>query len=376
MTEAHPAMTDMELDEDAIAAVLETVASGWLTMGPQTAELEAAFAAHTGAEHAVALSSGTAALHLACLAVGVAPNTEALVPAFAHAADAHAPRYAGADVVLCDSVSPADPAISVDDLETRIGERAVAVIVVHPFGYPLELEPVRSLCERRGLALIEDCAMAAGARFASGRSAGTAGAIGCFSFACETELGVGEGGIAITDDAAIADRIRLLRSHAMTSGTWDRHRTGAETYDVVDLGFNYRIDEPRATLARQRLEALGLRLEELRRVVRGYRERLGPLDGLQVPFSDGAVERSGHSVFPVLVEDREARDAVRERLMSRGVETTRFPALTQLTAYAGHGTRPAAEAFADRHLALPLAASLDDAQIELVVAELADALLQ
>jgi dTDP-4-amino-4,6-dideoxygalactose transaminase len=224
--------------------------------------------------------------------------------------------------------------------------------------------------------LIEDCAEADGGRLRAGPSAGTVGTCGCFSFFSKTQLGVGEGGIVVTDDEEFAARLRALRSHAMTSVTWDRHRGHAETYDVTDLGFNYRIDEPRAALAQARLGHLDDALEELRRVARSYRERLAGADGILVPFPDEWVELSGHFAFPVLVADREARDAVRAAMHEARVQTTFYPALTHLSAYEpqnGDGALPVAEEFANRHLALPLSPSLDDAKIGLVVAELKSA---
>lgn len=379
MSDWRVTLSDVRLPEADVDAVLETLRGGWLTMGPRTAELEEAFATAVGAEHAVAVSSGTAALHLACLAAGAGPGDEVIVPALAFVADAHAPRCCGAEPVLCDVRDLNDPTLDPAQVEARITPRTRAVIAVHMFGYPADLGVLGELCADRGLALIEDCAEAAGARLPSGASVGTAGLAGCFSLFSKTQLGVGEGGVVTSDDPAVAEPVRSLRSHAMTSGTWDRHRGHAETYDVTDLGFNYRLDEPRATLATRRLGRLDDAVARLREVVRGYRERLAGVEGVEVPFGADAVELSGHFAFCVLVSGREKRDAVRERLASRGVQTTFYPALTRLTEYApGDGAAgcPVAEEFGDRHLALPLATSLDDAALDLVVGELGDALLQ
>lgn len=203
------------------------------------------------------------------------------------------------------------------------------------------------------------------------------GDLGCFSFFSKTQLGVGEGGIVVTDDAELAVRVRSLRSHAMTSVTWDRHRGHAETYDVTDLGFNYRIDELRAALAEARLERLPAAIEALRGVARAYREALAGVDGIELPFDDAAIALSGHFAFPVLAADAETRDAVRARLHENGVQTTFYPALTMLTAYrpdSAAGARPLAEEFSARHIALPFFPSLDRERIELVASELRTAL--
>jgi dTDP-4-amino-4,6-dideoxygalactose transaminase len=376
-TDWRVTLTDVALTDADVEAALDALRSGWLTMGPRTQELESAFAEQLGCPHAIAVSSGTAALHLACLAVGLGPGDEAIVPASGFVAAAHAPRCAGAEVVLADSVSATEPLLDPDELERRITPRTRAVIAVHSFGYPADVERLASICDRHGLALIEDCADAAGGRLRDGRWAGTAGACGCFSLFSKTRLGVGEGGIVVTADPDIAERVRSLRSHAMTSVTWDRHRGHAESYDVTDLGFNYRLDEPRAALARSRLGALERSVAALRGVAEGYRDRLAALDGVELCFDDESVKASGHFACPVLVRDGATRDEVRERMHAAGVQTTFYPALTRLTAYApadGAAGAPVAEEFADRHLALPMSPSLDPDQIELVVGELGAAL--
>jgi dTDP-4-amino-4,6-dideoxygalactose transaminase len=367
-------LTALSLPAEDVEAVLETLRSGWLTMGPRTQELEGAFVEWSGSTHAIAVSSGTAALHLACLAVGVGPGDEVIAPGLSFVADAHAARCCGGETVLADSASPVDPLLDPEDVARRLTDRTRAVIAVNMFGYPAEVAALKALCEERGVALIEDCCEAAGGRLGDGSLAGTAGALGCFSFFSKTQLGVGEGGIVVTDDDRLAERVRTLRSHAMTSVTWDRHRGHAETYDVSDLGFNYRLDEPRATLALQRLGRLDDAVAELRRVAAAYRERLASVEGIVVPFDDRAVELSGHFAFPVVAADRETRDTLRERLHERGVQTTFYPALTQLSEYRDAGPLAAAEAFADRHLALPISPSLDEEKIELVVSELTAAL--
>src|SRR5262249_19896970 len=166
-------LTDVHMEEEDLEAVAECLRSGWLTMGPRTAAFEAAVAEWTGSPYAVAVSSGTAALHLACAALGLGPGDEVVVPAFTVLATAHAPRYAGAVPVLADVVSCDAPNLSVDDVAARITDRTRAVIGVHMCGYPADVSALRELCAARGLALIEDAAQALGARI-DGGMAGTA----------------------------------------------------------------------------------------------------------------------------------------------------------------------------------------------------------
>ena len=370
---------ETELTDADVEAALDVLRSEWLTMGPRTQELEAAYAAEVGTEHAVAVSSCSAALHLACLAAGVGPGDEVIVPAMTFVATAHAARHCGGEAVLAESVGPLDPNLDPADVADRITPHTKAVVAVHFAGYPADVDGLRSLCDERRLTLIEDCAQGDGGRTSDGRALGTIGDMGCFSFSSKTQLGVGEGGIVVTDDEELAGRVRSLRSHAMTSVTWDRHRGHAETYDVTDVGFNYRIDETRAAVALSRLRRLAESVGALRTVASRYREALGDVDGIEIPFDAEGVEAGAHFAFPVLVSDIEKRTAVRARLAERGVQTTFYPSLTQLTAYrpqSEQGARPRAEEFAERHIALPLFPALSTEQIDLVVAELRDAVAQ
>jgi dTDP-4-amino-4,6-dideoxygalactose transaminase len=367
-------LTKLELTDAEVEAALDAVRSEWLTMGPRTQALEAAFAQYNASEHVVAVSSGTAALHLACLAAGVGDGDEVIVPAMTFVATAHGPRNCGGTAVLCDSVDALDPTLDPNAVESLLTDRTKAVIAVHFCGYPAAMDALRSLCEPRGIALIEDCAQAVGGRYGpDGSRVGTESMAGCFSFFSKTQLGVGEGGAVTTQDEAVADGVRSLRSHAMTTVTWDRHRGHAETYDVTDLGFNYRIDELRAALAHARLAALDGALARLREVADGYRRRLAGVDGIEIPFPADAVAWSGHFAFPVLFEDGATRDAARERMHEQGVQTTFYPALTQLSEYRDAAPRGAAHAaeFADRHCALPLSPSLGDEELDLVTSTLA-----
>jgi dTDP-4-amino-4,6-dideoxygalactose transaminase len=364
-------LTDVRMTEEDLEAVAETLRSGWLTMGPRTKAFEAAIKEATTAAHAVAVSSGTAALHLACAALGLGPGDEVIVPAFTFLATAHAPRYVGATPVLADVVAPECPNLDPGDVERRITPRTKAVIAVHMCGYAADTDRLSELCTQHRLRLIEDAAQAFGARTGAARTpAGTVGALGCLSFFSKKQLAVGEGGMVLTADEALADRARLLRSHAMTAGTWDRHHGHEDSYDIVDVGFNFRLDEPRAALGLSRLKRVAAGIEERRATVRTYRERLGPLDGLTLMWDDEAVERGSHFAFPILFDSGSARARAADVIADRGVQTTRYPVLHELTEYASYaaiGSLPNAEAAADRHLALPLSAGMSDEQVGLVV---------
>ena len=368
---------DVRLTEDDVEAVAQCLRSGWLTMGPRIEAFEAAFAESLGVPHAVAVSSCTAALHLAYLAAGVGPGDEVVVPAMTFVATAAAVRHCGATPVPADILGPDDLGVDPDDVARRLSPRTKAVCAVHYGGYAAAVAPLRRLCEERGLALIEDAAHApsAWARGVSGKL-GTLGLAGAFSFFSNKILSCGEGGLLATRDAAVAAYARRARSHAMTTNTWERHRGRAAGYDVVGVGFNYRLDEPRAALLHARLGGLEANIERRREVVRRYRELLRGCDGVTVPYRDDEVADSSCYLMAVLV-DAERRDDVRARMGERGVQTTVcYPALHEFTAYlaAGRHRLPRAESVARRQITLPLYPHLTEAQQDRVVEALLDAL--
>jgi dTDP-4-amino-4,6-dideoxygalactose transaminase len=326
-----------------------------------------------GVEHAVAVSSGTAALHLALLAAGVTEGDEVLVPALTFVAGAAAVRYCGATPVFVESVGSGDLNLDPQDAARLIGPRTRAILATHWMGYACDLPALERLCAEHGLLLIEDCAQSITATCADGRLTGTVGEAGCFSFFSKKQLCVGEGGMVISDDERIAAKARSLRSHAMTSVTWDRHVGYAESYDVVDVGFNLRIDEPRAALALSRLPRLHDDVAHRRAIARSYRERLTGLPGVEIPWSDDDVERSSHFGFPIVLDTVKERDRVVDELESRRIQTTSYPSITTLSAYGNHPRRPRSEDLAGRHFLLPLSSTFTERELELVVAHLTEA---
>jgi dTDP-4-amino-4,6-dideoxygalactose transaminase len=376
MSDWRVPLTDITIPEQDVEAVLECLREGWLTMGPRTQAFEAALADHVGTPNAVSVSSGTAALHLACLAAGLGAGDEVIVPALTFLASASCARYVGAKPVLCDIRGDRDDGqldlnIDVEDVERRITPRTRAVMAVHFCGYPANVLALRELCDDHGLVLIEDCAQAIGARIDErGRQVGTVGELGAFSFFSKKQLCVGEGGMVTSADDELAARVRMLRSHAMTSGTWDRHRGHDPAYDIVDIGFNFRIDEPRAALGLSRLPRLDEDIAKRRALVRAYREQLADVPGVEIPWDERAVERSSHFAFPVLLANHDARDRFRAALKDSGVQTTWYPALHTFTEYRSLTPAdglPAATQAAERHCALPLSSTMDEATVEVVV---------
>ena len=334
-TETFPELPlfDLQLEPQDLEAVAETLRSGWLTLGPRTAAFEEAFAEHLGARHAIALSSCTAALHLAYLAAGAGPGDEVIVPSFTFAATAAAALYCGGTPVFGEIISRKHPSLDPEDVERRITPRTKAVCVVHYAGYAAAADRLRELCDARGIALIEDVAHAPSATL-GGRKLGTWGLAGAFSFFSNKVLSVGEGGLLCTDDDEVADFVRSRRSHAMTSGTWDRHSGRTDTYDVTGLGYNYRLDEPRAALLLSRLGRLESEIARRRELTLRYRELLGGIDGIIVPFEDAEVPDSSCYVISIMLEEDGRQAEVSARLRERGIQTSIFyPSIHRFSAY-------------------------------------------
>jgi dTDP-4-amino-4,6-dideoxygalactose transaminase len=381
ITEAFPQLPlfDLRVEEQDLQAVAETLRSGWLTLGPRTAAFEEAFAAQLGARHAIALSSCTAALHLAYLAAGVGPGDEVIVPSFTFAATANAVLYCGATPVFAEIISLENPSLDPEDVARRITPRTKAVCVVHYAGYAAAADKLRELCDAHGIALIEDVAHAPSATL-DGRKLGTWGLAGAFSFFSNKVLSVGEGGLLCTDDDEVAAFVRSRRSHAMTSGTWDRHEGRTDTYDVVGLGYNYRLDEPRASLLLSRLERLEADIARRRELTRRYRTLLAKVPGLIVPFEDGDVQGSSCYVMPIVLERDGTQAQVSASLRERGIQTSIFyPSIHRFTAYRERFpdiSLPITELASRTELTLPLYPHMTSDDQDRVVQALAEAIVQ
>jgi dTDP-4-amino-4,6-dideoxygalactose transaminase len=359
-------LADVAVSEADIATVADVYRSGWLSMGPRTEEFEQALARYTGAGHALGVANGTAALHLICLAAGLGPGDEVVVPSLTFVASVNAIAYTGATPVFADIAALDRPWPGVAAVEAAITDRTRAIMTMSYGGHPGEIAELRELARARGLTLLEDAAHGIGMRH-DGRHLGTFGAAGAFSFFSNKNLAIGEGGAVVTDDDELAERMRLLRSHGMTTLTWDRHRGHAAGYDVVALGFNYRIDEPRAALATARLARLDAETARRRELDARYRERL--------PSAVAPTAAPAHHIFTAVVEEGVDRDAVRAALRERGIQTSlHYPPAHRFAIYAGGPELPLSDAYAARAITLPLFATMTDAQQDLVVEALAQAL--
>ncbi|MEU7576104.1 DegT/DnrJ/EryC1/StrS aminotransferase family protein [Streptomyces sp. NPDC041068] len=354
---------------DAVTAVLR---SGWLSAGPVTEDFEGKYAAALGVQSAVAVSNGTAALHLAVLALGLGPGDEVVLPSLSFVSAAATVALSGATPVFADVTGPHDLCVDPVDVARRITPRTRAIVAMHYGGHAADLTALAELARAHGLALIEDCAHAPVTDSVHGML-GTVGDIGCFSFFATKNLAMGEGGLVVARDPAVGDRIRRLRSHALTVGAQQRHRGGPSLYDVDALGLNYRPTEIGCAIGRVQLDALPAAQARRQDAVRMYRERLAPLSGLTVPFADRPVEASAHHLFAVVLPEGTDREALQDRLRAARIQSgVHYPPTHLFTAYRerhrGEPCRlPVTEDVMARQLSLPLHPGIGATEVRQVV---------
>ena len=365
-------LSDVSFGPEEQEAVRAVVASGWLTMGERTMEFERRLGEAFGTPRLLAVTNCTAGLHMAYAAVGVGPGDEVICPSLTFVATANAALLCGADVVLADVTSEHDLSVDPADVERKIGPKTKAIACVHYAGYPCDMDALRAVAERRGVALVEDAAHAPLATWGE-QALGTLGDVGCYSFFSNKNLSTGEGGAIAARTDELYTRLKLMRSHGMTTLTLDRHKGHAFSYDVVLPGFNYRIDEMRSALGLVQLDRLREGNERRRALTRRYHDRLARILGVGVPyagFEARNVGRSAHHILPVLLPQGTPRERVMEAMKQRGIQTSvHYPPIHRFTHH-GHTARvrgeglPKTDAVAARELTLPLYPRMTDAQVD------------
>lgn len=357
-------------------AILETIRSKWISTGPRCAELENLFEEQMKVKHAVSLSNCTAALHLALLALGIKSGDEVMCPSLSFAATANCIKYVDAIPVFCDISSLEDPTISMEDMKRKLTPKTKAIIVMHFAGFPCSMDEIMEFARDNDLKVVEDACHAPLSEY-KGKKLGTIGDLGCFSFFSNKNISTGEGGMVTTNNTELADEIRLLRSHGMTTMSYDRAKGHSTSYDIVALGYNCRLDDMRASLGIVQFNKLQKDIES-RIVIRSkYIERLKKISGIVIPFEDHS-EFSSNYVLTIVLKDSdfEKRDAIRELIHSKGVQTSvHYPCIHLFSIYMEHKiSLPLTEYFADNVITLPMFGSLTDDDINLVCQSLEDAL--
>ena len=375
-------LAETTLDADDAEAVRAAVEGGWLSMGPRTKAFETEFAERHKVKHAHAVANGTAALHMALLALEVGPGDEVIQPSLTFVASANMTLAVGARPVFADIVSVENPTIDPQHVASLITPKTKSVIAMHYGGYPAEIEALRELCDHNGLTLIEDaCHAPLQTAGHEGRYLGTFADIGTFSFFANKNMTTGEGGMVVTNNDDLAERLRLLRSHGMTTLSWERHQGRASSYDVLAPGYNYRLDDLRAALGLTQFGKLSAANARRRDVAVAYAEffrEANDLPNTHFVFSGRPADGTGH--VAALLVDMAIRDAVRERLKANGIQTSlHYPPIHEFSAFQGareglEGDLVKSEEFARRVISLPIHPLLTRDDVGVLCSEISQAI--
>jgi UDP-4-amino-4,6-dideoxy-N-acetyl-beta-L-altrosamine transaminase len=287
------------VDESDIQAVVETLRSDWLTTGPKVAEFEEAFAAWVGACYAISFSSGTAALHGATFAAGIEAGDEAITSPLTFAATANCILYQGGKPVFAD-VCPDTLNLDPSRVESLVTSRTKAVLPVDYAGHPADLDPFLEIAERNGLTVIEDACHALGAEY-RGKKVGSITHMTVFSFHPIKHLTTGEGGMVTTDNTRFADTLRKFRNHGISTGARDRQREGQWHYEMVLLGFNYRLTDIACALGLQQLSKLEENLSRRREIAEHYTSAMRNIPGIVIPQVRDEISPAWH-LYPIRVD--------------------------------------------------------------------------
>jgi perosamine synthetase len=367
------------VDDEDVAAVTEVLRGDWLTTGPAVDRFEQAFGGFVGADHAVAVANGTAALHLAMLAAGVGPGDEVIVPALTFAASANAARFVGADVVFAD-VRDDTLTIDVDHAASRVTTRTRAIVAVDYGGTPCDLDPLLELADRHGLVVIEDACHAPGSTY-RGRPVGSIAHLSTFSFHPVKHLTTGEGGMVTTSAPDLAARVRRLRNHGIDTDARQREELGTWTYDVTELGYNYRLSDIACALGTSQLTKLPAWIDRRQRIAARYEAALSARPEVRTPIVPDD-RTSGWHLYPIRVvgaEVAERRRVVFDRLRADGIGVNVHYLPVHLHGYYrdlgyGPGLCPVAERAYDGLLSLPMWPGLSEVEQDRVLDRLFAAL--
>lgn len=371
-TNRRISLADPILGDEEKRALAEVIDDNWLTMGDRVRAFEEAFARLHGQTDAVAVSSCTAALHLALQALGVGPGDEVLVPSMTFVATANAVLYAGARPVLADILGLDTPHIHPQTCARLVNSRTRAAIVMHYGGYVADMDAWRRFCDGHGLFLLEDAAHAPGVA-----PVGQASDAACFSFFPNKNMTTAEGGMILARDPDILAAARNLRCHGMTRVTLDRHKGHGFSYDVVALGYNYRMDELRAAIGLVQVAKLPEWNRRRSKLAGAYRHLLAAaLPGVLVPFNPEAATAA--HIMPVLLPAGADRTGVMASLLDAGVQTSiHYPPLHLFSHHRKlfpDVSLPNTEEYGRRVLTLPLHPGMADEDADFVVQALRRAL--
>lgn len=360
----------LNFDEREAQAAYDTIKSGWISTGSKNEELEEMFVDMWNVNYAVSMTNCTAALHVCCIVCDLGPGDEVLCPSLTFAASVNCIRYVGATPVFCDIIGPEHINISPHEIEKKITAKTKAIVVVHMAGFPALMDEIMVIAKKHNLKVIEDACHGPLSEY-RGKKLGTIGDCAAFSFFSNKNISTGEGGMFITNDEEMAYKARLLRSHGMTTMSYQRASGHATTYDIIELGYNYRMDDIRAAIAIEQLKKLPVDLNTRLHVRQRYLEQLSYVEDLVIPFTDNT-EFVSNYIFPTVVlnSTKERRDKIREYVHEAGIQTSvHYPAAHKFSTYKELGVvLPCTEYVTNNEITLPMYAALTDQDIDFICA--------
>lgn len=359
----------LNFGEEEVTAASNTIRSGWISTGPKCEELELMFAEMLNVNYAVSISNCTDALHLACLLCDLKEGDEVICPSLTFAASVNCIRYVGATPVFCDIKGASHINVDPEEIIKRITIKTKAIIVVHMAGFPADMDAIMSIAQQYNLKVIEDACHGPLSEY-HGKKLGTIGDVGCFSFFSNKNISTGEGGMLVTNHEEMAKKARALRSHGMTTMSYQRASGHATAYDIVALGYNFRMDDIRASIAIEQLKKLPGDLRKRLRVRQRYIDKLSKVKNIVIPFADNR-EFVSNYIMPVVlnVAFKEDRDIVRDKMHAAGIQTSvHYPSIHQFSIYRDYNVSlPQTEYISDHEVTLPMYASLTDEEIDFIV---------
>ncbi len=366
----------LNFDNQEEEAVVETIRSKWISTGPKCIELESMFKDMLNVRHAVSLSNCTDALHLALRVLNIQEGDEVICPSLTFAATVNSIRYVNALPVFADIVSPEDLSIDPKSIEEKITSKTKAIIVVHFAGFACDMQSIMAIAKKYDLRVIEDACHGPLSEY-QGNKLGTIGDMGCFSFFSNKNISTGEGGMIVTNNDDYEHRIRLLRSHGMTTMSYERAKGHATAYDIVDLGYNFRLDDLRASIGIVQMKKLPDDLKR-RAIVRSmYIDKLMNNPFIYLPYHQNN-EFVSNYILPVVLKNSssEKRDRVREELHKLGIQTSvHYPAAHRFTIYSQlKADLPNTEYVTDNEITLPMYSTLTNVEIQFICESLLDIL--
>ena len=359
---------DLNFDEKEEHAVLETIQSKWISTGPKTAAFEERFASMLNAKHAVALSNCTVSLHLALKLAGVQSGDEVICPSLTFVATVNSIRYVDAVPVFADVTSYENPTIDPEDIRRKITSKTKAIMVMHYGGFACDMDKIMQIARENNLKVIEDACHGPLSEY-KGKKLGTIGDVGCFSFFSNKNISTGEGGMLITNNDEYASRTKLLRSHGMTTMSYERAKGHSTAYDVVELGYNYRMDDIHSSIGLVQLDKIETDLIKRTEVRKLYVKLLSEIPGIIIPFRDYS-EFSSNYILPIVLKDgnAEKRDQIRAALAEAGIQTSmHYPAVHRFSIYKEfYSELPVTDYLVNNLITLPMYSKLTGEQVHYI----------